>query len=355
MPKSFSVGKDTSKYKVVISKNSLSKKNLDPVINKSNKVMIVTDSGIPKKYLKELRSILKNKTLYIHILEKGENSKSSLNFFKIHGKLSDLKFDRTDCLLALGGGMVGDITGFCAATYLRGIPYIQIPTTLLSQVDSSVGGKTAINIKQGKNLVGAFNNPALVLISTNYLSTLPKKEFKSGLGEIVKYAFIKNKKLYKLLELNGNKVLKKEPKILEEIITESIKTKAKIVTEDEKEQGIRAILNFGHTFGHAIEAYEKYKGITHGEAITLGMVIALRISLLEKHISNTKFSKFVSLIKSLQLNTNFKKYKYSKLKKFLMNDKKVADGELNLVLINKSGYAFKTNKFKTDNLIKAFD
>ena len=192
---------------------------------------------------------------------------------------------RDSCLLALGGGMVGDITGFCAATYLRGIPYIQIPTTLLSQVDSSVGGKTAINIKQGKNLVGAFNNPALVLISTNYLSTLPKKEFKSGLGEIVKYAFIKNKKLYKLLELNGNKVLKKEPKILEEIITESIKTKAKIVTEDEKEQGIRAILNFGHTFGHAIEAYEKYKGITHGEAITLGMVIALRISLLEKHLS----------------------------------------------------------------------
>ena len=146
-------------------------------------------------------------------------------------------------------------------------------------------------------MVGAFNNPALVLISTNFLSTLPKKEFKSGLGEIVKYAFIKNKKLYKLLELNGNKVLKKEPKILEEIITESIKTKAKIVTEDEKEQGIRAILNFGHTFGHAIEAYEKYKGITHGEAITLGMVIALRISLLEKHISNMKFSKCVSLIK----------------------------------------------------------
>ena len=169
-------------------------------------------------------------------------------------------FDRTDLIVAVGGGVVGDISGYVASSYLRGIKFIQIPTTLLAQVDSSVGGKTAINISAGKNLVGAFaGNPKGVIIDTSVLQTLPNREFKSGLAEVIKYALIENKYLFSLLKVQFNKVKTMESNVIEEIIYRSIQTKAKIVTKDEKENGIRAILNFGHTFGHAIEAHGKYK------------------------------------------------------------------------------------------------
>lgn len=249
MAKIVSVGKGTSRYDVIIARNAMNKKNLLSHLNNKNKVLIITDSGIPKKYIKELKIILNKKKVYLHVINEGEKSKSFSTYKDILEKLADLKFDRSDCMIAFGGGVVGDITGFCAASYLRGIDFIQIPTTLLAQVDSSVGGKTAINIKQGKNLVGAFYNPTLVLISTKYLETLSEKEYKSGLGEVTKYALIGNKKLYKFMQINAEKIKLKKLNALENIIEESVKSKAKIVTSDEKEKGIRAILNFGHTFG----------------------------------------------------------------------------------------------------------
>ena len=356
MARIITVGKVPSKYNVVIAKNALTKSNLLSHIKTKNKVFIVTDSGVPKKYLNEVKEILKDKKkFYVHVLEKGEQSKSFSSFMTIQEKLADLKFDRSDCMIALGGGVVGDITGFCAATFLRGIDFIQIPTTLLSQVDSSVGGKTAINIKQGKNLIGSFNNPSLVLISSKFIETLSEEEFNSGLGEVIKYAFIGNKKLYKLLKDNSESIKHRQLKILEEIIEESIKTKAKIVTEDEKESGIRAILNFGHTFGHAVEAFNKYKNITHGEAVIIGMVIATKISFHEGHIKNYQLDNVINLIDSLGLNSEYKKYKYKDLKQFILNDKKVSQGKLNLILINSSGKAFKTDKFNQQNLKKAFN
>jgi len=249
--------------------------------------------------------------------------------------------------------VVGDITGFCASTYLRGIKYIQIPTTLLAQVDSSVGGKTGINVKQGKNLIGSFYNPKFVLISTHFLKTLTKKEYQSGLGEVLKYALIGNKKLKNIIETNANNIIKRDSKTLKKIIEESIKTKSKIVTLDEKENGIRAILNFGHTFGHAIEAHNKYKNITHGAAITLGMVIASKISFFEGHIKDYQLDNIINMINSLDLNSNHKKYKYSYLKKYILSDKKIKDGKLNLILIDKKFNAFKTSKFNHKNIIKA--
>ena len=268
-------------------------------------------------------------------------------------KLFELNFDRSDVLIAFGGGGVGDITGCSASTFLRGIKYIQIPTTLLAQVDSSVGGKTAINVPQGKNLVGAFYNPSLVLISTDFLSTLSESEYKSGLGEVIKYAFIGNKKLKNIIEKNPEKIIKREGSILQTIIEESIKTKSKIVTKDEKESGIRAILNFGHTFGHAIEAKNNYKNITHGAAITLGMIIASKISFFEGHISKYQLDNIINMVSSLDLDINHEKYKYSDLKKFMSTDKKVSDGRLNLILINKKFEAFKTAKFNYKNISKA--
>ena len=348
-----SAGKGQSIYDIHISRN-ISESVLNKHLGNKNKVLIITDNGVPKKYIKELKNKINNKNITIFTLNKGEKSKSFSSYKKILNKLLELKFDRSDIIIALGGGVVGDIAGFSAATYLRGIRYIQIPTTLLAQVDSSVGGKTAINVIQGKNLIGAFYNPSLVLISTSFLGTLSKEEYKSGLGEVVKYALIGNKKLKNIIEKNSQDIINKNESVLKIIVEESIKTKSKIVTEDEKESGIRAILNFGHTFGHAIEAHNNYKNITHGAAITLGMVIASKLSFFEGHINNYQLDNIVNLIDSLGLNTDHSKYKYSQLKQYFLSDKKIKDGKLNLILIDKNFNAFITSKFNNKNISKAF-
>ena len=346
-------GTGSKKYPIHITAKGLQKTILNSQISAKEKVLIITDDGLPQKYISDLRKGIKNKNIHVFKIKQGEKSKSIKTYKKIIDTMLDLKFSRSDKLIALGGGVVGDITGFCAATFMRGINYIQIPTTLLAQVDSSVGGKTAINTQHGKNLIGAFYNPVLVLISTNYLKTLPESQYKSGLGEVIKYAFIENKKLRTIINQNDKKIINKESTVLKKIIEESIKTKAKIVTKDEKENGIRAILNFGHTFGHAIEAHNKYKNISHGEAITLGMIIAAKISLFEGHIKSHQLDNIVNTIKSLKLNSDYKDYNYEKLSKYLKVDKKVSKGKLNLILINKNFKAFKTSNFNLKNIKKA--
>ena len=255
--------------------------------------------------------------------------------------------------VALGGGVIGDISGFAASSYLRGIQFIQVPTTLLAQVDSSVGGKTAINISAGKNLVGAFYNPKGVIIDTMVLDSLPKREFKAGLAEVLKYAFIQNRYLFSLLKRNCKKIMSMDKKIIEEIIFESIKTKAKIVTKDEKENGMRAILNFGHTFGHAIEAEGKYKKILHGEAVAKGMLIAARISYLENLISKKDLIDVQSLLEAYEFDLSIDKYKYKSLKPYIFRDKKIKGGQLNLVLLNKISNAIVTDRFNPANLSKS--
>jgi 3-dehydroquinate synthase len=350
-----SVGKGETKYNIHISGNNFPKAILNKHLKNKNKILIITDDGIPKNHIKKLKNTINNKNVYIFSLKSGEKSKSFSSYQKILNKLFELKFDRSDIVIAFGGGVVGDITGFSAATYMRGIKYIQIPTTLLAQVDSSVGGKTAINVAQGKNLVGAFYNPSLVIVSTSFLNTLSDEEFKSGLGEVVKYALIGNKKLRSIIERNSQQIISREESVLKSIIEESIKTKSKIVTKDEKENGIRAILNFGHTFGHAIEAYKNYKGITHGAAITLGMVIASRISFYEGYIKNYQLDNVVNLISSIGLRTDYSKYNYIQLKKYIKSDKKIKNGKLNLVLIDKNFNAFTTSKFNNKNILRAFN
>ena len=348
-------GKGSSKYQIHIKGKNFSKTIFNKDIGKNNKVLIITDSGVPKKHIRKIKDIITCKKVNVLTLNQGEKSKSFASFQKIMNMLFNMNFDRSDSLIALGGGVVGDITGFCAATYLRGINYIQVPTTLLAQVDSSVGGKTAINVPQGKNLIGSFYNPKFVLISTDFLKTLPQEQYESGLGEVIKYAFIGNKKLKKIIEDNAKKITERNEKILKSIIEESIKTKSKIVTKDEKENGIRAILNFGHTFGHAIEAHHGYKKITHGAAITMGMVIAAKVSLFEGHIKDYHLENIINVIKSLGLKADHKKYKYSDLKKYMKIDKKVSDGQLNLILIDKNFNAFKTSNFNNKNIIKALN
>ena len=274
------------KYKVLIGKNQIIKDYLPNALSKNNKILIISDKNIPSSYIELVRkSIPSSKVIDVLKIKPGEQSKSFSNFQMILNKLAKKKYDRSDCIVAIGGGVVGDLSGFVAASYMRGIDYIQIPTSLLAQVDSSVGGKTAINIESGKNLVGAFKNPKLVLISSALLKTLPEREFKSGIAEIIKYGLIYNKKIFNIFDKQHKLILKRNQRVIEELIHESVKTKAKIVTEDERELGIRAILNFGHTYGHAIEAIHNYKNILHGEAVAMGMRMASKMSMLEGHLN----------------------------------------------------------------------
>lgn len=348
-------GNQSERYKIVIGKKTLSKKFILPLIKGHGKVMIISDDGIPRKITNQISGICKEKTkVFKTILKQGEASKSIENFKKILNTLIEKKFDRSDLIIALGGGVVGDISGYVASSYLRGISFIQIPTTLLAQVDSSVGGKTAINIPAGKNLVGAFYNPKGVIIDTDTLNSLPEREFKSGLAEVLKYGLIQNKYLLSLLYENSSEVLLRKERIIQEIIFESIKTKSKIVIADEKENELRAILNFGHTFGHAIEANGKYKKILHGEAVAKGMLIASRISFLENLIPLKDLKKIELLLKDFKFDLSLGEYKYSDLKPYIYRDKKVKAGKLNLILLEKISKAKITNTFNPKNLSKAF-
>ena len=353
MAKELFAGQRKSKYSIVISKNAISKKNLVPLLKNHNKTLLISDDGVPSKIVREVTAVCKPSTkVFQIILQHGEQAKSVQNFHKILNFLADNNFDRTDLIVAVGGGVVGDISGFVASSYLRGIQFIQIPTTLLAQVDSSVGGKTAINILSGKNLVGAFYNPKGVIIDTNVLHSLPNRQLKAGLAEVIKYAFIQNNALFSLLKKYPKKILSKDHKIIEEIIFLSLQTKARIVTKDEKENGIRAILNFGHTFGHAIEAHGKYKKILHGEAVAKGMRIASKISYLENLISEKEYEEVIALLQKYEFDLSVDQYKYRELKPYIFRDKKIKAGKLNLILLNKLSNAVVTNAFDAKNLQK---
>ena len=351
MAKELFAGQRQNKYKIVISKEAILRKNLAPLLKQHNKTLIISDDGVPQKIVRKVTGISKPfSKVFKVILEHGENAKSVQNFQKILNYLADNNFDRTDLIVAVGGGVVGDISGYVASSYLRGIEFIQIPTTLLAQVDSSVGGKTAINISAGKNLVGAFYNPKGVIIDTTVLKTLPNREFKAGLAEVIKYALVENKSLFSLLETRAKKILSMENNVIEEIIFRSIQTKAKIVTKDERENGIRAILNFGHTFGHAIEAHGKYKKILHGEAIAKGMKIASKISYLENLITEKDHTKIIDLLHLYEFDLSLNQYKFQELKPYIFRDKKIKAGKLNLVLLNQISKAIITSSFDVKNL-----
>jgi len=353
MARELLAGQKNNQYRIIIGKNSISKMNIVPLIRGHKKLLLISDTGVPEDIIKKITAITKNHSkVFVIILDQGEKAKSLSNYQSIINFLIDNKFDRSDGIIAVGGGVIGDISGFVSSTYLRGISYIQIPTTLLAQVDSSVGGKTAINIPAGKNLIGAFYNPKGVIIDTNVLHTLSSRELNAGLAEVIKYGLIQNKYLLSLLEKNVVAILNRNHKIIEEVIFESIKTKAKIVTKDEKETGIRALLNFGHTFGHAIEAHGKYKKILHGEAVAKGMLIASKISMLEGLISEKELLKIRNLLLDYRFDLSLN-YNYTDLKPFIFRDKKVQKGNLNLVLLKGMSKGIVSDKFDQKNLKKS--
>ncbi|MCF6193913.1 MAG: 3-dehydroquinate synthase [Kangiellaceae bacterium] len=271
-----------------------------------NKQLIVSNNIVAPLYLEKLKTALGDRIVHQIIIEDGEINKNKTSYFKILDYLVEHEFRRNDTLIALGGGVIGDLAGFAAASYQRGMNLIQVPTSLLSQVDSSVGGKTAINHSAGKNLIGAFYQPSVVIIDTDSLDTLPQREYFSGLGEIVKYALLGESRIAELLQTEQKKIFVRDKEVLQEIIYLSCQMKANIVVKDEKEQGQRALLNLGHTFAHALETMTGYSYYLHGEAVAIGILMALNLSQRKGLIKADIEMRYRQLLEILNLPTSIK-------------------------------------------------
>ena len=308
----------------------------------TNRALIVTNAKIGSFYADIVKDSLTSAGFEVKIttVPDGEEYKSVEEAVILYKKLLDWKMDRRSCLLSLSGGVIGDLAGFVAATFLRGIPYVQIPTSLLAQVDSSVGGKTAVNLPEGKNLIGAFYQPRLVWIDVDTLKTLPQKELEAGLAEVIKYGVIRDEEFFKYLESNIEGVVagkEAQPEILEKLVTHSCRIKAEVVEKDEKEEALRAILNYGHTIGHAIEAASGYDVYKHGEAVSMGMVCAAKIAERMGLLNNESVERQVKLLKAANLPTELPPLAIKDILKHMEVDKKVLAGKVRFVLPEKIG------------------
>lgn len=267
----------------------------------------------------------------------GEEFKNSVTLNQVYDDLLAAGVDRSSFVVALGGGVVGDVAGYAAATWMRGIPFVQVPTTLLAQVDSSVGGKTGIDHPKGKNLIGAFYQPRFVLIDVNTLSTLDQRQFRAGLAEVVKYGIVIDQPFFEFVEANSAAVLAMNPDVLIEIILKSCQLKAHVVELDEKEAGLRAILNYGHTLGHAFEAISDYRGLVHGEAVAIGMVLAARVSVAEGLCSQKDYARIITLISQCGLSVEIPRYDRQQLLDAIAADKKSKSGSITFICNNGIG------------------
>ncbi len=286
----------------------------------------------------------------------GEDHKNLATVEKLYHKLLDERLERRSPVVALGGGIVGDTGGFVAASYLRGVPFVQCPTTLLAMVDASVGGKVGVNMPQGKNLIGAFHQPVLVVIDTDTLKTLPKRELICGLAECVKHGVIRDPELFDWIDANVEAILKLDSAVLVELVERNVRIKAAVVMEDEKESGVRAHLNFGHTFAHAIEAGTEYGKYLHGEAVSLGMVAAARLAVDRGRCDAGLADKLVALLTRIGLPTQANDLPATgKLMSIMGSDKKVKDGRVRLVLPEKLGAVGIVNDTPDDAVEKAWD
>lgn len=307
----------------------------------SNKIAIISNDTIAPLYLDLLKAACQSLSInpQIIILPDGEQYKNQESLQHIYTELLKHHTDRQTTLIALGGGVIGDLSGYAAATYQRGIPFIQIPTTLLSQVDSSVGGKTGINHPLGKNMIGAFYQPQAVIADTSTLHTLPRRELSAGLAEVVKYALLGDASFMNELEANSAHILALEPQILSHIIRHCCQMKADIVNQDEKESGIRAHLNLGHTFGHAIETEMGYGTWLHGEAVAAGMVLAARLSEHKGYLKAADTQRIIALLDAFQLPTTPPDIAANTWLKHMQHDKKNQNGQIRLVLLRQIGQA----------------
>ncbi len=315
-------------------------------------VCIVTNTKVSKLYLTQLKKSLNDYRVIEVILEDGEQFKNADSLNQIYTVLLDNKFNRDSTIIALGGGVVGDIAGFAAASFMRGIPFIQIPTTLLSQVDSSVGGKTGINHPLGKNMIGAFYQPQAVIIDMHVLQTLDKREISAGLAEVIKYGLIWDQDFFDHLENHIEDLKNLNVMQLEQAIYRSCEIKAEVVSQDERESGLRAILNLGHTFGHAIENCLGYGEWLHGEAVGCGMVMAAQMSLAHGWINDNDFDRIRNLIQAAGLPIEKPQISLHDFLEAMSLDKKNKNQDIYLVLQQGIGKAIVTKDYSFSELEK---
>ena len=323
---------------------------------KSNKVLIVSDAYVKTDYMPIVLKSLKDAGLDVRTIEVpvGEESKSLVQFSRIQDSLVEHQLDRGSMLIALGGGVIGDLAGFAAAVYMRGIPYVQIPTTLQAQVDASVGGKTAINHPKGKNLIGAFHQPKLVVIDVDTLKTLPQRDIRAGLIEVIKMGVIRDEPLFDRVEENLEAILNLEDMTLIEIISQACVNKAEIVAKDEKESGLRMVLNYGHTFGHALEALTHYNTYRHGEAVSIGMHCAAQLATNLRMFSETDFQRQRTLLKCAKLPITFPSdLTPEALCNAMYLDKKTLGGKLRLILPTRIGEVVIQNDVDDRHILEA--
>ncbi len=325
------------------------------------KVLVVIDKNIPKFFIKQLLTSLKNKQRFTLFLKASEKNKNIKSIEKIHKSLFEKNFNRNDCVISFGGGIIGDVVGFACSTYKRGLKFINIPSTLLSQVDSSVGGKTGINNQYGKNLVGSFYHPEIVFSDTNILKSLPKREIICGYAEIFKSSLIDNERSFKFLNDNLHSILSLKKNNILKAIFNSCRLKKKIVEKDEKEKNLRKVLNLGHTFAHAYEATLGYsKKLNHGEAVILGIGNSINFSKKNNILKDQKYNLVKKHLKKINLNKElkylFKKKDIKKILSFMVADKKNRSDNINLILFKDFGKIisnYQASKSKIENFLNS--
>lgn len=341
---SLSLGLDQRSYPIHIGHGLLQHRASIQAAITSSQVMIVTNQAIATIYLQPLLDILRTfdlQKLDTCILPEGESFKTMATLETLYTHLLQSGHNRQTQLVALGGGVIGDMTGFAAATYQRGVDFIQLPTTLLAQVDSSVGGKTGVNHPLGKNMIGAFYQPKSVIIDTNTLKTLPKREVRAGLAEVVKYALLGDEPFLGWIEAHVQSLLALEEQTIAHAIAHSCRMKADIVAADERESGVRALLNLGHTFGHAVEAFSGYGQWLHGEAVALGLVMACDLSWRLGYITSEHVARVIRLLEQLDLPTKApENMMAADFIGYMSRDKKVVHEQLRFILLKSIGSAF---------------
>lgn len=354
-PKTLRCRFQSKSYPIFIGHNVLACAQAYPKFGEQ--LAIVTNAKLQDLYLDKLLAALQHR-VNIKVIEipDGEHYKTLATYQTIIDQLVQAKFDRKATLIALGGGVIGDITGFVAATYMRGIDFIQVPTTLLAQVDASVGGKTAVNHSAGKNLIGAFYQPKAVVMDVATLTTLPEREYRSGLAEVIKYGLIRDAGFFTWLENHTGLLLTRDQDTLIETVARACQHKIDVVQNDEKEQGERALLNLGHTFGHALEAAGRYQDYSHGEAVAVGMVLAAEYS---KHLGwlhQDDVSRLMRFLERLSLPTKVPaNYQTADLINYMRSDKKVHNSIMRLILLKQIGQAVIFDQVEEALLYSVFD
>lgn len=347
----------TKSYNIKIGSKIINYSNLEKFVS-NKEVLLIHDSAISEALIIKFKKLINEETLKLESIKinANEQNKSQETLSKIHSTLIENKFSRDCLIIGIGGGIVCDISGFAAATYQRGVDFFLIPTTLLSQVDASVGGKTAINHPKGKNMIGAFHQPLGVLADLAFLSTLPKREISCGLSEMIKHGLIRDIGYFSWLEENIEQIIELDSEVTEEAISRSIKIKAEIVREDEKEKSIRALLNFGHTFGHALELIGDFKNYNHGEAVAIGMIMALEMSVRIGNITQQDCERVKQLLNRAKIDTKIRKTINSlDLYECMLGDKKKRGNVLNLVVLENLGQAKSVKGIEKSLILEIID